>query len=166
LPLVDSFGRTIDYLRVSVTEACNLRCRYCVPVNKNSKNFVNTNAVNDDNNHDEKFLSFNEIMRICSILADLGIKTVKITGGEPLLRTGIVNFIKDLKTIKGIEKTGLTTNGILLDEHIKDLSGAFLDSINISLDAIDIKKFKEITFSDKNININALIEKSLLYPFN
>ena len=135
--LIDPFGRKLDYLRVSVTDRCNLRCLYCMPPEG-----VAWKSHND-------ILTFEEIIRIVKLMSGLGIKYVKVTGGEPLLRRGTPSFLKELKTIPGIEKVTLTTNGLLLGAYLDDAQTAgqdFMpDGINISLDALDSGQYKRIT---------------------
>ena len=146
--LVDSFGRTLDYLRISITDRCNLRCLYCMP----------PEGVKWKPH--ENILTFEEIIRIAGITASLGICNIKITGGEPLLRKGTSSFLKQLKTITGIKKVTLTTNGILLgayiDETEKTQTSALPDSINISLDALNSETYKRITrFPQHELNASS-----------
>lgn len=129
----DSCGRVIDYMRVSVTDKCNLRCRYC---------------MTDNSESDNNILSFDKITEICTVGAELGIKKIKITGGEPLLREGITELLKGLKSIKGIESVTLTTNGIFLEKYAEEIYRAGTDSVNISLDTLDREKYKYITGRD------------------
>jgi cyclic pyranopterin phosphate synthase len=129
----DSFGRTIDYLRVSITDRCNLRCVYCMPPEG-----VDLMPHND-------VLRFEEITRICRVMAGMGIKKIKVTGGEPLVRRGAVDFIRSLKKLPGIENVTMTTNGMLLGECIDALADAGLDALNISLDTLDKTNFRRIT---------------------
>ncbi|MDR0624170.1 MAG: GTP 3',8-cyclase MoaA [Treponema sp.] len=134
--MTDLFGRTIDYLRVSITDRCNLRCIYCMP------------PGGADWTPHKNILSFEEILRICGIMAGMGIRRVKVTGGEPLVRRGAVDFIASLKKIKGIQTVTLTTNGTLLEDELDRLADAELDGINISLDALNEKTFHRITRRD------------------
>ncbi len=130
--LKDRFGRVISYLRISVTPRCNLRCIYCISKNSNQvKNF--------------DFLSNQEIFRISRIAVFLGIKKIRLTGGEPLLKEGIVDLVKDIISIKGLEDLSLTTNGTLLEDYAFTLRKAGLRRINISLDTLDKEKFERIT---------------------
>ena len=129
----DAHGRTIEYLRVSITDRCNLRCVYCMPA-CGSKSIPAGQVLSDD-----------EILRLCGILAELGIRRVKVTGGEPLARKNAVELIRALKTTPGIEQVTLTSNGVLLGEHLDELSRVGLDAVNISLDAIDPEAFYNIT---------------------
>jgi cyclic pyranopterin phosphate synthase len=132
----DLFGRTIDYLRVSITGRCNLRCIYCMP------------PGGIDWTPHENILSFEEILRICGIMAGMGIRRVKVTGGEPLVRRGATDFIRSLKKIKGIQTVTLTSNGILLEGELDKLADAGLDGVNISLDTLDGETFRRITRRD------------------
>lgn len=129
----DQFGRTIDYMRVSVTDRCNLRCVYCMP--EEGVPFVSH----------EEILSFEEITRLCRIGAELGITRLKLTGGEPLIRKGLSDLLKMLKAIPGIEQVTLTTNGTLLKEQINKLVSSGLDSVNISIDTLDPGQYREVT---------------------
>jgi len=135
--LIDSFGRTLDYLRVSVTDRCNLRCVYCMPPEG-----VPWKA------HDS-MLRFEEILRLCGIMAELGIRKIKVTGGEPLVRRGTASFLKSLKAVPGIERVTLTTNGLLLggylDEAVTLGEGALPDGVNISLDALERGRYSRVT---------------------
>ncbi|GHT80991.1 cyclic pyranopterin monophosphate synthase [Spirochaetia bacterium] len=130
--VVDSRGRTIDYLRLSVTDRCNLRCMYCMP------------AGGVVWRPHSEILSFEETIRLCRILGDLGIRTIRVTGGEPLVRRGITGLFRELKTLPGIERLTMTTNGLLLDRYLDELDG-MLDGINISLDTLDPERFFRIT---------------------
>ncbi len=129
----DSYGRDIDYMRVSVTDRCNLRCRYC---------------MSDNCKKDSDVLSYDEIINICTKAAALGISKIKITGGEPLVREGVTDLIKKLKAVKGIESVTLTTNGILLEKYAEEIYRAGTDSVNISLDTLDREKYRSITGCD------------------
>ena len=129
----DKFGREIDYLRVSVTDNCNLRCIYCMDEKGNK--FLNK---------DEK-LTDNEIYKVVKESAKLGIKKVRITGGEPLVRPGVVSLISKINNIEGIEEIYLTTNGILLADMIDELSKNGLKGVNISLDSLKEDRFNKLT---------------------
>ncbi|MEG1409988.1 MAG: GTP 3',8-cyclase MoaA [Terrisporobacter sp.] len=147
--MIDKLNRKIEYMRISVTDKCNLRCVYCMPEEGIS------------NIPHEEILSYEEILIICRSIAQLGIKTIKITGGEPLVRRDIVRLIGDIKKIEGIEEVTLTTNGVLLYYMIDDLYEAGIDAINISLDTLDRKKFVQITRRDEYYNVRKAIEKSI-----
>ena len=133
----DQYHREIDYVRISVTDKCNLNCTYCMP--KGCAGYQSTSDLLEDN----------EIIQLCTALVKLGFKKVKITGGEPLVRKNIINLIKDIKHIKGIEEVTITTNGILLLNHLDGLKEAGIDGINVSIDALDPVLFEEITGYDK-----------------
>lgn len=130
----DNHNRNIDYLRISVTDRCNLRCIYCMP-EEGIKNLLPHHEI----------LSYEEILRVVEIGIHLGITKIRVTGGEPLLRKGIVNFIERLARIEGIQDIGMTTNGILLKKFAKDLHNAGLRRVNVSLDSLDENKFRAIT---------------------
>lgn len=128
----DQYGRVIDYLRISITDRCNLRCQYCMP-----------NGIEHLSHGD--ILRYEELLRVCQAAAMLGITKFKVTGGEPLVRKGCVNFIRDLKAIRGVKQVTLTTNGVLLDEHLDALVQVGIDGINISLDTLDDKLYSKLT---------------------
>lgn len=134
--MTDGIGRTIDYLRVSVTDKCNLRCQYCMP-----KEGVKRLP------HDS-LLSLEELYRVIAVMADLGVKKIRFTGGEPLVRKNLVKLIADVRKISGIEEIALTTNGILLGEKACVLKAAGVDRVNVSLDTCDEKTFERITGYD------------------
>ncbi len=129
----DSFQRPINYLRVSVTDRCNLRCVYCMP--EEGIPFIDHAEI----------LSFEEIIRIIKAAAELGITKVRLTGGEPLVRAGLPDLIKLITRIKTIEDIALTTNGILLAEKAAELKAAGLKRVNISLDTLKPERFQSIT---------------------
>ena len=131
--MYDRFNRPINYLRVSVTDRCNLRCVYCMP----------EKGVQLLNHAD--ILSYEEILEVITEAVLAGITKVRITGGEPLVRKGIVSFIGNVAAIPGIQDLGLTTNGMLLAGFAEALARAGLHRINISLDTLDQAKYSEIT---------------------
>ena len=147
----DRYGREIDYLRISVTDRCNLRCIYCMPED-GIKQIPH-----------KEILTFDEIKRICTCMTSLGIRKIKLTGGEPLIRKGCAVLVKMLKEIPGIEKVTLTTNGILLKDQIQDLAEAGIDNINISLDTLDISDFQRVTRRDSLSQVLEGIRDCLLY---
>lgn len=146
--MLDKLNRKIDYLRISVIDRCNLRCVYCMP-----------EEGIESIPHDE-ILTYDEILRICEIVSESGIRKIKITGGEPLVRKDIVNLIRDIKNIDKIEKVTLTTNGILLHEMLDDLYDAGIDAINISLDTLNKDNFKKITRRDGLEKVLMSIDKA------
>ncbi|HAK59881.1 MAG TPA: GTP 3',8-cyclase MoaA [Nitrospiraceae bacterium] len=133
MPLYDHHNRGIDYLRISVTDRCNLACVYCKP---------------RQNMHvlpHREILQYEEMHRLATVAAGLGISRVRVTGGEPLVRRGVIDFIASLGSIPGLQDISLTTNGVLLPAMIDDLHGAGLRRLNISLDSLEPRKFSEIT---------------------
>ncbi len=132
----DTYNRCIDYLRISITDRCNLRCRYCMP---EDLEFVPHSDI----------MRYEEFLRITEILADQGIKKVKVTGGEPLVRRGCTDFIKSLKRMKGIENVTITTNGVLLERYLPELLDAGIDGINVSLDSLKRERYAQITGRDE-----------------
>ena len=129
--LVDSFGRVHTDLRISVTDRCNLRCTYCMPLDVAFK-------------PREELLSYEEIVRVARVAAGLGIRSIRITGGEPLVRREVAELVRQLVTISGIEEVSLTTNGLLLAEQAADLRRAGLHRLNVSLDALNEDAFERI----------------------
>jgi len=129
----DTYGRNIDYLRISVTDRCNLRCFYCMP----------PEGIQPLKHKD--ILTYDEIIRIVRIAAPIGISKVRITGGEPLARKNISSLIKSLKAISGIENLSLTTNGVLLEKYADELAAAGLNRVNVSLDSFNPERYSEIT---------------------
>lgn len=129
----DSCQRNIDYIRISLSDRCNLRCQYCMPADG-----ISWMPHND-------ILSYEEIIRILEATSLLGIKKVRLTGGEPLVRKEVSKLVEKITAIQGIEEVSLTTNALLLEEQLDDLMAAGLHSVNISLDTINQQLFKEIT---------------------
>jgi len=132
--LQDQYARTISYLRLSITDRCNLRCLYCMPPSA-----LVTHA---------DLLSFEEMLRIVKVAVGMGMNKLRLTGGEPLVRKGVLDFIRSLGQIQGLEEIRLTTNGVLLHELAADLYGAGIRSLNISLDTMQPERFKSITGAD------------------
>ena len=130
--MLDKYNRNINYMRISLTDRCNLRCVYCRPDNMQMVE------------HSE-ILRYEEILRVAKYAVDLGITRFKITGGEPLVRKGAVDFIAKLKQIHDVEQVTLTTNGILLEKNLPQLLACKIDGINISLDTLDKETYKIIT---------------------
>lgn len=131
--MFDRFNRRINYLRVSVTDRCNLRCIYCMPEEGVSL------LQHDD------ILRFEEIIEVVKVAVGMGITKIRITGGEPLVRKGIVGLVKEIAGIHGISDFGLTTNGILLEEFASQLAEAGLHRINVSLDTLNPSRFAVLT---------------------
>ena len=131
--MYDNFGRRIEYVRISVTDRCNLRCRYCMPEKGVPKL------------HHEDILSYEEILHLVHCFARLGARKIRLTGGEPLVRPGILELVKAIKRIPGIEIVVLTTNGVLLPQMAGKLKAAGLDYINVSLDTLNEAAFFHLT---------------------
>ncbi len=137
--LVDMFSRTISYLRLSLTDRCNLRCVYCMP---------------EDGEHKlhllqyEDLLSFEELLRIVKLAVKMGMNKLRLTGGEPLVRRGVMDFIGSLADIDGLDEIRVTTNGVLLHEKAAGLYDAGIRKLNISLDTMKAERFRHITGSD------------------
>ncbi|MDR3170341.1 MAG: GTP 3',8-cyclase MoaA [Treponema sp.] len=151
--MIDQYGRTIDYMRVSITNRCNLRCVYCMPPGSP------TLPAGEP-------LSYPEILSVCEAAAACGLRFIKITGGEPLLRAGCSAFIGELKKTAGIEKVTLTTNGVLLTKHLDALLEAGIDGVNISLDSLNRERLKGITSFDVLEPVMEAINESLKQHIN
>lgn len=147
----DGQGREIDYMRISITDRCNLRCRYCMP-----------EGVECMPRWD--ILSLEEIKAIAICAASLGIRHIKVTGGEPLVRRDCCQLVAMLKSVPGIEKVTITTNGVLLDQYLEPLLAAGIDGINISLDTLDPVLYKEITGRDELGNVLGVLKKASSLP--
>ena len=131
--MFDSYNREIDYLRVSVTDRCNLRCTYCMP-----------EAGIRLKRHDD-ILPYEKIVQVAAAAAELGIRKIRLTGGEPLVRKGISFLVRELKALPGLREVSMTSNGILLDLLADELKQAGLDRLNISLDTLDPAKYRQVT---------------------
>ena len=151
--MYDQYNRKIDYLRISLTDRCNLHCRYCQP------------EISEHVPHNE-ILRYEELLRICRAALQLGIRKFKITGGEPLLRKGCSDFIASLKQTEGVEQVTLTTNGTLLSQQLPALIAAGVDSINVSLDTLDAAYYTELTGGSLDSVLKSLQElQSAGIPF-
>ena len=153
--MIDRFGRNINYLRISVTDRCNLRCRYCMPADgivllKHSD-----------------IMSFEEIVSLVKTAVAMGITKIKLTGGEPLVRKGIIKLVEAVAVIEGIKDFGMTTNGTLLAQYAHNLAGAGLKRMNVSLDTINPVRYRQLTrcgcLDDVFKGIEAA-QKAGLYP--
>ena len=146
--MFDRYQREIHYLRLSVTDLCNLRCRYCMPdgVEKLER---------------EAVLTYEEFLRLAALFAQCGIDTVRVTGGEPLVRKNVAQLVAGLKAIPGIRKVTMTTNGILLAQQLPTLLAAGLDSVNISLDTLRPEVFRQITARDEFAAVQAGLQAAL-----
>ncbi|HEY8370917.1 MAG TPA: GTP 3',8-cyclase MoaA [Thermodesulfobacteriota bacterium] len=135
-PLVDTFGRTVRKLRVSVTDRCNFRCTYCMP--EEGVSWLPKGQI----------LTFEEITRICTLMVRLGVTKLRLTGGEPLVRARLVDLVRKLRAIPGLAGLSITTNGYFLAEQAEDLVAAGLTSFNVSLDTLERARFKAMTRRD------------------
>ena len=150
--MIDGHGRKIDYLRISIIDRCNLRCVYCMPEH-------GVDAVAQD-----EILSYEEILRLVKVFAGLGIRKIKLTGGEPLVRRNAAHLVRELKMIPGIEQVTLTTNGILLGEMMEELAEAGIDGINLSLDTLNPQVFEKIARRNSFEKVMEGFQAALKYP--
>lgn len=146
--MLDHYNRKITYLRISVTDRCNLRCRYCMP----------EEGIQLMNHQD--ILSYDEIVQVVEVAAGMGIHKIRITGGEPLVRKGITKLISMISSVSGITDLGLTTNGILLEQMALELKSAGLHRVNISLDTLDPNRYAYLTRGGDINKVFAGIEAS------
>ena len=131
--MIDNHNREINYLRISITDRCNLRCVYCMP--KEGVSFLGHKDI----------LSYEEILRIVNAAVNAGIIKVRVTGGEPLVRRGVTDFLASLTKVEGLRDISLTTNGILLEDHAEEIFNAGIGRINVSLDSLSPDKYRDIT---------------------
>ena len=135
--LIDSFGRQISYLRLAITDRCNLRCQYCMP------------AHGIDIVDREELLTYKEMYRITRVLSELGVNKVRLTGGEPFVRKGFMSFLEMLDFNDLLDEINITTNGVLISKHLEQIESLKVKSINLSLDSLNREKFKTITRRDQ-----------------
>lgn len=150
----DNFHRTIDYLRISVTDRCNLRCSYCMPE-------TGIPSVGHGN-----IMSYEEILRVARAAVGLGFRKIRITGGEPLVRRGVTEFMRRLIALPGLRELTLTTNGVLLEEKAEELFDLGVRRINVSLDTLQRKKFEHITRRDLLLAVLSGIQKAAKVGFH
>jgi cyclic pyranopterin phosphate synthase len=146
--MFDSYNRRINYLRISVTDRCNLRCTYCMP------------AEGIPLIQHSDILSFEEIMEVVDAALALGVDKIRITGGEPLVRKGIVNLVQMIASKPGVQDLGMTTNGQLLEKFAQPLKDAGLHRINVSLDTMNPERYQEVTRGGDIVNVLKGIEAS------
>ena len=144
----DQYGRIIDYMRISITDRCNLRCRYCMPEGVELVPMKN-------------ILSYEEIEMVCQAAAKTGIRKFKITGGEPLVRLGSPELIGKIKKIPGVEQVTMTTNGVLLSKYLPELLKNGLDAVNISLDTLDRERYQVITGRDELFRVLESVDQAV-----
>lgn len=150
--LIDPFGRTIEYLRISVTDRCDLRCSYCM---SEDIEFLPRQDI----------LSFEEIIRLAKSFAHLGVKKIRLTGGEPLMRKKLPELVASIKAIEGIEEVVMTTNGTLLTRYAQPLFEAGLTRLNISLDTLKAERFQKLTRRDRLQEVLDGINEARKYAF-
>lgn len=146
---VDAFGRRVDYLRISVTDRCNLRCAYCMP----AAGLAWTDR--------SEILTFEEIERFTAAAAEMGIAKIRLTGGEPLVRAGIADLVRQLSSIGGVASVAMTTNGTLLARHAGELAAAGLDRVNVSLVSLDPAEYSRVTGGGSLADVMAGIDAAL-----
>ncbi|GBG57570.1 GTP 3',8-cyclase [Sporomusaceae bacterium FL31] len=152
--MLDRFGRSIDYLRISVTDRCNFRCVYCMP--PQGIELLDSSEI----------LTYEELLRIITVLGQVGVNKIRLTGGEPLVRPGIVDFIRRVSSIRTVKDIALTTNGSLLAGMAGDLKQAGLQRVNISLDTIDAQRFAAITGRDNLAQVLAGLDRAVAVGFS
>ena len=154
LKLIDPCNRHLNYLRISITDRCNLKCIYCVPRDQIPRL-----------SHDE-ILTYEEILRVVRVGVKLGISKIRVTGGEPLVRKGVYDFLSELSRIEGLADLSLTTNAVLLEDNLKKIESAGITRINISLDTLKREKFARITGMDQFDQVWQGIEGALEMGFH
>jgi len=147
--LIDNHGRVIDYLRLAVTDRCNLRCAYCMP------------AEGLDWLSRKEIMSYDEMLRLCSVLIEMGIKKIRITGGEPFVRKDMLHFLTQLSQLPGLQQLNITTNGVLTAPLMPRLKEIGIGSINLSLDTLDRRRFLAITRRDELDAVLRTLEAAL-----
>lgn len=154
MQLTDNFGRPIKYLRLSITDRCNLRCFYCMPAE--GINYLPK----------EQLLTYEELLRLTDIFSGMGVDKVRITGGEPFARKDLIIFLENLKLNKNLKKISLTTNGILTAPFLPQLLQLGIDQVNLSLDTLSREKFKKITRRDDFDKVIETFHHMLDYGFH
>ncbi|MEM9931532.1 MAG: GTP 3',8-cyclase MoaA [Bacteroidota bacterium] len=152
--LFDNHGRQINYLRLAVTDRCNLRCFYCMP--EEGINYVPR----------QELLTYEEMLRIIEVLVPLGISKVRLTGGEPFLRRDFMDFLRAIARIDGLQKINLTTNGTLTAPHVPELKKLGVSSVNLSIDSLDRERFHEITRRDSLPTVLETMEQLLAHDID
>jgi molybdenum cofactor biosynthesis enzyme MoaA len=131
--LIDNHGRTINYLRLAVTDKCNLRCFYCMP--EDGLKWLSRTEL----------MSYEEMLRACTLLVNMGIQKIRITGGEPFVRKDIMTLLTAISKLDGLHDLSITTNGVLTAPHVAELKAIGIRSVNLSLDTLDSSRFFSIT---------------------
>ncbi|HEY8931485.1 MAG TPA: GTP 3',8-cyclase MoaA [Mucilaginibacter sp.] len=149
--LTDNHGRKIDYLRLAVTDRCNLRCFYCMPAE--GLNWLNR----------KELMTYEEMLQSCALLVKMGIEKIRITGGEPFVRRDIMPFLTSLSKLSGLKELTLTTNGVLTAPYVPELKKIGVKSVNLSLDTLDAGRFFAITLRDEFSKVMATFDELLRY---
>lgn len=147
--ITDSYGRTINYLRLAVTDRCNLRCTYCMP--KDGLDWLPRREL----------MTYEEMWRICNLLVKMGIEKIRITGGEPFVRKDLLPFLKNISTINGLRQLTLTTNGVLTAPFVPELKRIGVKTVNLSLDTLDRDRFIKIAHRDELNKVMETLESLL-----
>ncbi|MGZ3874899.1 MAG: GTP 3',8-cyclase MoaA [Mucilaginibacter sp.] len=147
--LTDNHGRKINYLRLAVTDRCNLRCFYCMP--EDGLNWLSRSEL----------MTYEEMLRTCALLVKMGIEKIRITGGEPFVRKDIMKFLTALSALPGLKELSLTTNGVLTAPYVAELKNIGVSSVNLSLDTLDAGRFFSITRRDEFANVMATLDELL-----
>lgn len=155
---MDMFSRTISYLRLSLTDRCNLKCMYCVTEDENNGCLVKLDQ--------DELLTYEELLRVVRVAVGLGISKLRLTGGEPLVRKNIMHFIEKLAEIEGLDDIRITTNGVLLEKYAQGLVNAGVTKVNISLDTLKRERFSDITGVDCFDRVWKGIETALAVGFS
>jgi molybdenum cofactor biosynthesis protein A len=149
--LKDNHGRTINYVRLAVTDKCNLRCFYCMP--EQGLDWLAR----------KELMTYDEMLHICSLLVNMGIEKIRITGGEPFVRKDIMQFLTALSKLKGLQQLTITTNGVLTAPHVPELKKIGIKSVNLSLDTLDRNRFFSITRRDELPDVLKTLDTLLYY---
>jgi molybdenum cofactor biosynthesis protein A len=149
--LLDNHGRRINYLRLAVTDRCNLRCFYCMP--EEGLNWLGR----------KELMTYEEMLQICALLVKMGIQKIRITGGEPFVRKDIMQFLTALSKLNGLDELTITTNGVLTAPYVQELKRIGVSSVNLSLDTLDAARFFAITKRDEFANVMATLDELLKY---
>jgi molybdenum cofactor biosynthesis protein A len=154
LPIFDNHNRPINYLRLAVTDRCNLRCSYCMP--EHGIQFLQKSAL----------LTYEEMLRIVRVLATEGLNKVRITGGEPFVRQGLMGFLEKLVVVPGLQQVAITTNGVLTGAYLKQLTQLGIKNINLSLDSLDPRRFAAITRRNEFDAVKKCLDDMLALDFD
>lgn len=144
--LVDNWGRTVNYLRIAVTDRCNLRCFYCMP--EEGIKYIAK----------KELLTYEELLRLAHIVSEMGVNKIRLTGGEPFIRRDFVPFLHNLSRVSGINSIHITTNGVLTHKYLDDMVDIGINSVNLSIDTLDPVKFKRITRRDEFHNVKKTLD--------